>query len=321
MSTLKTSKANSEKNSFCERNSHRPPGFSMSRDSFLAIEKSFHLPPSTLESAFNYQGTYSRRFEYGSDPEKLERIGFVLKATQKMPIGNYLLAMSHDLSTRITTALIYGYFLFDVLPTMRQSLLRYPLSITPQRLAQDYGSFQIPPEDDMTVFSQIYSQIRCSAQFWTNPMLLPTLFLDTYQYRAKIFAFDLTDQVTALEQQTGVVFAARTVKRSEMDVNPEEMPREKIRKLTQEMHTLLTEIILFETVTSWLIDCTKFLEKCLGELNKENGKDMRENREVLEMLEFMITDATSIAWCQKSMKERVNSQINVVSFTFALIII
>lgn len=35
---------------FCERTYYRPPGFVMSRNSFIAVEESFHLPPSTLEN-------------------------------------------------------------------------------------------------------------------------------------------------------------------------------------------------------------------------------------------------------------------------------
>jgi hypothetical protein len=63
-----------------------------------------------------------------------------------------------------------------------------------------------------------------------------------------LFAWDLGDQVVALERQTGIVFAGRIVVENEGNIDPEKIPRDKIRTLTRDMHTLLTEIIFFEGV-------------------------------------------------------------------------
>jgi len=42
----------------------RPPGFGMSKEAYLALEREFKLPPSTLDAAFNYGGIFSKQFRY-----------------------------------------------------------------------------------------------------------------------------------------------------------------------------------------------------------------------------------------------------------------
>jgi hypothetical protein len=293
----------------------------MSQDSFLAISKQFNLPTNTLSSIFNYQGTFSRHRAYNSaSPEKLQRIAFTIKVPQKMPIANYCLALSHNSSTRVTTAFIHGSFLHTVLPAMRLSILSQPLSYTPLRRHQDYAFFQVPDNpSEITQSSHLISRLRSSVGHWGHPALLPILLLQNYMSRTNLFAWDLDDQVVALERETGVVFAGRTVRANEGNIDPEKIPREKIRTLTRDMHTLLTEIIFFERVVTWVVDCAAFLGKSANEFgaaeveNQEKKALRLENREILEMLESLGADATSLCGFQKALKERVQSQINVVS--------
>lgn len=293
----------------------------MSKEAFLAVSKHFRLPVITLSSIFNYQGTYSRQYTYTlTSPEKLQRIAFAVKVPQKMLIANYCLALSHDPSTKVTTAFIHGVFLHTVLPTMRLSILSMPLACSFARHHQDYTSFQVPQApSEITQSSHFISRLQSSISHWSHPILLPILLLQNYISRSNIFAWDLDDQVVALERQTGVVFAGRTVVASERSIDPEKMPRDKIKELTKDMHTLLTDIIFFERVVAWTVDCAAFLEKSLKEIDmvevqgREINEWRRENREILEMLESIGTDAKSLCWLQKSLKERVQSQIGVVS--------
>jgi hypothetical protein len=293
----------------------------MSQESFLAVSKQFDLPLSTLSSIFNYQGTFSRHTTYSSTSlEKLKRIGFTIKAPQKMPIANYCLSLSHEYSTRITTAFIHGAFLHTALPTMRLSILSQPLAYSPLRRHQDYAGFSVPDNDThITQSSQLISRLQSSISHWGHPVLLPILILHNYMFRSDLFATDLDDQVVALERQTGVVFAGRTVRSHEGNIDPEKIPRDTIKTLTKDMHTLLTEIIFFERVVNWTVDCAAFLEKVVkeGEDTEVEGREritlVREDREILEMLESIGAHAMSLCACQKSLKERVQSQINVVS--------
>jgi hypothetical protein len=225
-----------------------------------------------------------------------------------MPIANYILAMSHDIATGMTTALIHGTFLNFALPTMKCSLVEAPRD-------QD---FHVTTHDKQaTQSSQIISRLRCSASDWANPILLPIVLLENYQIRSHLFAHDLADKVVELERQTGVVFAGRTVNPSEFDIHPENIPKVGIRKLTQDIHTLLTEIIFYERVAEWSFDCAIFLEKSTTQLRNcllpENKKKLvGETRETLETIEYLTASCKSMVGFQRSAKERVQSQIGVV---------
>jgi hypothetical protein len=294
----------------------------MSQDSFLAVSRQFNLPISTLSSIFNYQGTFSRNSNYSSTtPEKLQRVGLTIKVPQKMPIANYCLSLSYDYSTKTTTAFIHGASLHTTLPTMCLSILSEPLSYSPLRRHQDYGGSSVRDNAaHITQSSHLISRLQSSISHWGHPLLLPILLLQNYMSRSNLFAWDLDDQVVALERQTGVVFAGRTVNSYEVNIDPGKIPRDKIRTLTKDMHSLLTEIIFFERVVTWVLDCSAFLEKTVKESHEDgvevedraNNDWRRENRKVLEMVESLAADALSLCGLQKSLKERVQSQINVV---------
>lgn len=235
-----------------------------------------------------------------------------------MPIANYLLALSHNVSTGMTTAFIHGAFLHVVLPTIRTSLLEAPIDYTSERRHHDYHQFHINTHDERVIQSaQIVSHLRYSANEWSNPILLPITLLENYIMRSKLFAQDLGDQIVALERQTGVVFAGRNVQTQELTIQPEQIPKVSIRKLTQDMHTLLTEIIFFERVVEWSSDCASFLEKCTMEINGAQLPEHRtdlvvSNRDALENIEYLAATCKSIAGIQRASKERVQSQIGVV---------
>jgi len=302
----------------------------MTREGYLAVEKQFNLPPNTLEATFNYQGTFSKQFRY-TEKEILKTISesgatsadascdtadgkldFVLKVAQKMPIANYTLAMSHDIATGMTTALIHGSFLNFDFPTMICSLVEAPRG-------NGWHFHAAKHSDQKTQSSQLISRLRCSIAEWANPMLLPIILLENYQVRSHLFAHDLADKIVELERQTGVVFAGRAVNPSEFDIHPENIPKVGIRKLTQDMHTLLTEIIFFERVAEWSFDCAKFLDKSTTQLRNsllpENKKNLvGETRETLETIEYMTASCKSMCGFQRSAKERVQSQIGVVCY-------
>ncbi|TVY51394.1 hypothetical protein LCER1_G005876 [Lachnellula cervina] len=290
---------------FCERVNFRPPGFGMSREAYLAVEREFELPQGTLDAAFDYGGKFFKKFQYSTD-NTLEKISFLLKAPQKMPIANYLLALSHNISTGMTTALIH----------------EAPIVYTTQRRHRDYHRFNIHVHDKkITQSSQIISRLQSSISQWANPMLLPIILMENHMIRSRLFAHDLDDQVVALERQTGVVFAGRSVRPKELAIQPEQIPKVSIRKLTQDMHTLLTEIIFYERVLEWSFDCADSLQKCTRELSKSTLPESRtglyeSNRDILETIEYLAASRKSMSNFQRTSKERVQSQIGVLySFT------
>ncbi|KAH6662103.1 hypothetical protein B0J14DRAFT_310194 [Halenospora varia] len=304
---------------FCERIRYRPPGFGISRKSFLQVEKAFSLPENTLDAAFNYQGTFFKRFEYETKDwsNGLKTIiGIVMKVAQKMPIANYLLALSYNTTTRVTSAIIYGAFLHSPLPTMTFSLLSRPLIPSPLRQRQDYHH-PMPPtptsnKSDLTQSSQIIDHLCSAFSRWDDPMLLPVILLENYQIRSNLFAWDLDDQVVALELQTGVVFAGRTVLTKEAAIQPEDFPREKIRLLTKDMHSLLAEIIYLERVMEWTVDCAAFLIKTQEAITQLIPTEGRTGQEMIEAIEHLEANAKGHTGFQRALKERVQSQIGVL---------
>jgi Mg2+ and Co2+ transporter CorA len=170
--------------------------------------------------------------------------------------------------------------------------------------------------------TQIISRLRSSIAQWTNPMLLPTILMENHMIRSALFAHDLDDRVIAIERQTGVVFAGRIINPKELAIQPKNIPKVSIRKLTQDMHTLLTKIIFHERIVEWSFDCVDSLEKCSGELSKsllpENRTTLYEsNRELLETIEYLAASRKSMSSFQQTSKERVQSQIGVVGYTFS----
>jgi hypothetical protein len=240
-----------------------------------------------------------------------------------MPIGNYILAMSYDPSTKMTTALIHGQFLHNPLPTMRHSIWQAALAYDTKRRHRDYAGFRIPDDPtEITQSSQLLDRLQTSISQWGNPLLLPVLLLENYMSRAHLYAWDIDDQVIGLERQTGVVFAGRTVHLHERAIQPENLPRDKIRQLTQDMHTLLTEIIFFHRVTAWCVDCADFfaktnkeiarLSRTLRERDTDADDRFAQEQEMAEVIEFMEVGAKGLCGMQNSSRGRVDSQIQVV---------
>jgi hypothetical protein len=230
-----------------------------------------------------------------------------------MPIANYVLALSHNFSTKTTTAFIHGAMLHTSSPIMNFLLLCQPMTLYIRRpRSSDMAMPPLAPlPTQFTQSSQIISRIQHSIMHWTNPMLLLVLLLENYTFRSHLFAWDLDDQVVALERQTGVVFAGRTAGSRAKSHTPESIPRDKIQVLTEDMHSVLTEIIFFERVVAWIVDCSSFLEKSIGEMDLAGKGDGM--IEILEFLGHISATATGMCGFQKSLKERVQSQINVVS--------
>lgn len=194
---------------------------------------------------------------------------------------------------------------------MRNSLWIRPLYQTPHARYANRFLRLLDDPGEITQSSQIISHLKSSIDQWTHPLLLPVLVAHNYRIRSHLFPLDLNDQVVALERQTGVVFAGRVVKAEELNMLPENIPRQKIRRLTRDMHPLMTEIIFFGGVVEWITTCGEWLEALVKQVDDLDIVEER-NNEILEMVTYWRSDSESLLGHQKSLKERVQSQINVV---------
>lgn len=225
-------------------------------------------------------------------------LGIVIKVPQKIQVANYVLALSHDLSTGATTALINGY-----------------CAMTMRKYQTDEMRTFIG--DEHSVQSQyIRSQIQANPLLWTHPMLLPVVLLENHMERAKAFTVKLEDRVLELERSTGVVFAGRLGGREKKGARHH--TRRDMRKLTQDMHTTLSEIIIFSSATSWDVNCAlAFREWCqdMPDLIPQQRwrSTIQGSRELAEMVDHLVGVSKDRDKYVETLKERVQSQITVVS--------
>jgi len=229
-----------------------------------------------------------------------------------MPVANYLLSLSHDINTGFTTALIFGSHIHTSLFMLNKLCLSGPLPLPHEPQYHNLAQTSVAQS------TEIIDRLRSSPALWTNPMLLPTIILENYILRADLFAWNLDDQVVDLERQTGVVFAGRDVRIEERKIKSTDIPKQTIEKLTREMHTLHTQIIFYQRMVEWSVDCAKFLEGCANEFwsfteyQIRRRESRRPFRELSENLEFLHTTARQMCGQQGGLKQRIQSQIDVV---------
>lgn len=216
----------------------------------------------------------------------------MIKVPQKVQIANYVLSLSHNLSTGWTTAFIHG-----------DHVLAAPHS-----------------EEDKTstISEQIRALIAATPALWAHPLLLPTILLKNYKNRAEVFTRMLDDQVVSLEHSIGVTFAGRL--RRDMSAVPQlpKVPsRDDMRKLTMGTHTVLTEIIFLSRVVAFNCNAAAYLLQTGDEINSQLPPQRRvsllhPSRELRETAQHMEFSSTSVQGFCSNLKERVLSQIQVL---------
>jgi hypothetical protein len=228
---------------------------------------------------------------------KSSRPGIVIKVPQKIQVANYVLALSHHLSTGTTTALINGYCAM----TMRK---------------YQTGEMRVFLGDEHSEQSRhIRSQIQANPTLWTHPMFLPVVVLENHIHRVESFSIKLEDRVLELERSTGVVFAGRLGGRKHASVK--QHTRRDIRKLTQDMHSTLSEIIIFSSAASWDVNCALALRKWCEEIVDLVPQDrwrftIQGSMELAEVVEHLVSTSKDMSEYIVTLKERVQSQVTVV---------
>ncbi|KAL9621094.1 MAG: hypothetical protein Q9160_004479 [Pyrenula sp. 1 TL-2023] len=256
------------------------PHFLLGLQSFLKIEKAFHLSFGTIEAAFHRQGLYSRSFDYDSSSKRLNRVNVLVKAAQKVHVANYVLSLSHQVSDASTTALIMGTELLKTPPP------RYALV------------------DDSRKFEHLLNLIQNAARFWTHPMLLPTIILQNHSHRAEKYTYSLGQEVLNIEHQTGVAFPTHMVQQQKRS-------KEHLYAMTKQLHANMVQIIFTNRIYSWEIQYVAFLQKTHGEL-AEYLQMLGIHQELQECIEHIASVVTELADFARILKERTQSQLDIV---------
>ena len=215
----------------------------------------------------------------------------MVKVPQKIQIANYVLSLSHNLSNGWTTAFIHGDHV----------------------LAALHGEDKNP-----TISEQIRALIAATPALWAHPLLLPTILLKNYKYRAEIFTQMLDDQVVRLEHSIGVTFAGRLRRNMSAVLQLPKIPsRDDMRRLTMGTHTVLTEIIFLSRVVAFNCNAAAYLLQTSDEMNSRLPPHRRvsllhPSRELRETARHIEFSSTGVQGFASTLKERVSSQIQVL---------
>lgn len=230
--------------------------------------------------------------------------GIVIKASQKYQIGNYVLSISHDFTTRMTTGLLHG------------------TGVMLNR--KDFPAW----EDSPSV--EIFDLIKAVPHLWTQPMLLPTILLQHHIYRAEIICtINLGDKANNLQRQLGMSRAGRLSNlrgpyEDPGGARPIKDTKVNLHNLTGEMNTLITEVIWLCQVSDWQCDCVEFLLRTLDETVKSQefraDSVSSETGEIRECIEYLTSASQGLRGNNNRGKERLQADFSVVgAFVLAIL--
>ncbi|KAF9630826.1 hypothetical protein BFW01_g1388 [Lasiodiplodia theobromae] len=252
----------------CEQRESDPLTFPISRDSYLRVEKHFHLSPATLPYFKN--GGYSHHWRHVTTGGRNELV-LITSFPANSPISGARLSLSHDLNTSITTAFLYGPHLLSAPPA----------GVTVSGAATAWCARPVP----------LIPQLRelldaCSTgALWTHPLLLPTLLLANTVDRTQAFCtHELAARIAAADEEL-----RSTAKRGGVEA------------MMGEVGAVADEAVGVEglcgwesRVAAWLGDVVERTEDLLLMREEwEGGESYGSSWEVREMVEQLQTAAES----------------------------
>lgn len=227
-------------------------------------------------------------------------IGIILRTPQKWECTVGGLAISHDFSTGITTAMHVGY-IFE-LDRHINSGSRQPKSLT--------------------AFLSVIRQYR---SLWAHPLVLPNLFLVTHVLRVTDFVLeDLNQQVMRLEYCIGVTKSGRSgqphlnfpddkdLAEQQMLYIGEQMQRHNAKRLTEEINDLTTKLEFTRCSPQWDYNFSVFLLKALEKSTRLEEYRGTPNSSIRETLEYIQSYSDGLKEVVQSFRARMELQLNIV---------
>lgn len=244
------------------------PGMTMSRQAFEAVEETFELHPATLPGLFTNGGAHACFVDEECDGKHARRLRMVIKAAHKYEIGNYMLSLTHDVSTGWTSALLCGH-----------GVLYH------RQIDKAYGRQK----------KQILDAISACPTLWSNPLLLPCILLQNYLQRVDEHSTILYGDLIALGNTLGVTLRGGSGIREERDRWPQDIDP---KPTTIRLHSLLPQARFMEHCCNWLRGYASFLLQQEERLrNIENLQQHRMNnaelRDTIQLLSTMVEDCSS----------------------------
>ena len=208
--------------------------------------------------------------------------------------------MSHDFKTGYTTALLIGHGV-TILSDLYKSSLSY---------IDDKTLVSIHARQSMQILAMIIS----TALFWEHPMILPVLLLQNLSDRSDAFSTTILGQnVFDIEGAVGVAFPNRVDSASFTS-----RTREDLHELTASVHANMVQILFARNVFEWLSGCCEFLLELHDGLSGQLHSPMSTRLEALsvelrEVIEHISASTKSLKHFVATLKERAQSQLDVVS--------
>ncbi|KAL2826665.1 pyridoxal phosphate-dependent transferase [Aspergillus cavernicola] len=282
----------------CDYTLFKKASLGMSRRAFEMAESILQLHPATLPSLEVATGTFSRHFSKTSQWNS--KLSIILKAPQKYEIGNYMLSLTHDVSSRWTTALLAGESIVDGFTHVQDMSFLYLGSYSPCTVIRAY--------------------LSPSPALWTHPLTLPCIIVTDHLKRLhQHCSSDLTRRVMFIEEQLGVTRVGRRNSESSSGrtkgakaIAGKPVERPQAEYLTVNINTQLTRLLFTGHAPKWNYGASDLLMKVLTELVEGREEVPSLNGEILGMLEHNISLAKSIEDHVLGLQKRLELQLNVL---------
>lgn len=283
----------------CERRHYRNLLFDLSRQTFLDVEKHFGLHAATLHSFRDLSGNCNW-FRGDSQSGQVSKLSVVIKADQKFEVSNYGLSISHDLTTKITTGILYG-----------------------QGLLQEY-----PPNKDNAFHLEaqlpsIRELLRGMSGCWEHPVMVPATLILHHSSRLKDYVSIRPDglwkRLDQIQLRLGVtkVGSSSIVARKSLVKLPIDDARVEASRLTEELNTYLTEVFRLSRGGMWELDCVSMMRKIFG-LKQLPVASQKARQEIEEVLDYLNCAGETLGAEIQSLKACAECQLDVVSDTVIL---
>lgn len=213
-------------------------------------------------------------------------------------LPNYGLSLSHDFSTRVTSAFLCCTHMFEASSEATANL----------------GS----PS------AHIGCLIKNCPQFWSDPLFLPSAIISHYSRRLQRHASIKHDDVTKIESQLGVSKSGklRHVEHGLIDQfgvkENGSQTQTSIRQLIKDLSTIITETIYFLQACDWVVRCSTFLEELGQKMRMNTTKDSPVGNEMQENLAFLMSELTALTGFYAALKSRAELQLSTVSTSTGL---
>ncbi|KAK6222245.1 hypothetical protein LQW54_000944 [Pestalotiopsis sp. IQ-011] len=249
----------------------------MTRENWDDLQSAFELHGSTVEAVVDTTGAYGFYTYRAADSSRaVERIKIVIKVANKITIGYDALSLVFDLQTMTIRAMIHGL---------------------------------MPPQ-----WSELLGQLCNAPRLCCHPLFLPVLVFVNHRRHIERYRAHIDKSIHELEQETGfgasgflvTAYNAASARRDFVI----ESALVRLQSQQTELATLASVSRYSERLGDFLVDAMTKLDRALR--LPEHAAIIEAEDEIVHLLGLARSQAQSVASVVQSLKERVQSQTNLI---------